>query len=437
MLKNTLKVLASSAFLLSNSVFAGNLTVLNHNFDFDAIPPSPGYTTSITGWVNNGYGDIGVVAPVADGNDYTNVGGRAQVAYLNEGGRISQTISTSLVNDETYTLSFDVGQNLNQTNHNFVARVKAQGHVLAQLQSDSFTIPSGGFTSQTLQFTATSDMPIGQPVVVEFYNLATTTGQRVDLDNVTFATAGTGTDAPADNLGPFTMIMEDTTLLVPDHYPNINVALRYLDDKQIKAGKTVTIKVTDCTNQMYTESINVAHPNGDAIHFLGDTQEPLNCTLQFNGTSGFVVENGNRIGWIEGFNIVGDLTADTYGISASDGGMSKVGENTVVSYFSSGMYAHNEGMIFADGTYAHHNTKIGFMTAFSSTISARGAISSYNLVGFRSANNSSVYVYQATASNNSRSGFESSHAGYMYASQTSNSGNAKNYSITSSAVLLY
>ena len=179
-----IKMLSFCALLFTATSSAENITVLNHNFEHDAIPPEPGYTTHITGWVNSGFGGIGIFAPEENGSGYLNMGGRAQIAYLNHGGRISQTASASLIEGEIYTLTFDIGQRIVFNNPHFVARIKSQGETLAQLHSDSFNIQSGEWTTQSFSFTATSDMPIGNSIVVEFQNLATESGRHLSLIHI-------------------------------------------------------------------------------------------------------------------------------------------------------------------------------------------------------------------------------------------------------------
>ena len=112
LIKSFLKTLSVSALFASHLAFSAEIPLLNHNFDSDAIPPAPGYTTHISGWVNSGYGEIGVWAPTSGGNIFHNMGERGQIAYVNSSGRISQTINLSLLEGETYTLTFDVGRPL-------------------------------------------------------------------------------------------------------------------------------------------------------------------------------------------------------------------------------------------------------------------------------------------------------------------------------------
>lgn len=430
----SLAVTTGAALTLSTSLIAAEIPLLNHNFDSDAIPLNPGYTTSISGWVNTGSGTSGVYAPESQ-KQYSDAGSRGQVAFLWNGGRLSQTINTTLTLGEQYQLTFDIGQPKNHTEQHFVVRFKAKGLVLAQAHIDEFNVTDNHWNTGNLYFTANETMPIGEPLVVEFQNLSSNILSQTDIDNITLSTAGTGTASPGTQLGPLTMIIEDSTLLVPNQYPNINAALRYLDDKQIKVGKTVTIQVTDCTNQVYNESINVAHPNGNAIHIVGNVDSPESCVLQFNGVSGFVAENGSHIGLIEGFDITGNSTHATFGIRALNNSYAKVGENTIVSYFFSGMYAGHGSTIIASGTYSHHNQDKGYEAFTASSIDVSYATASYNSIGFRAGYNGSLMAYRSRAIGN-KFGYHGIHTGFIYAAEVTNSGNTSNfYEINRSLIL--
>lgn len=419
----SVRVVEIIVLLLSPSIHANNITVLNHNFDSDVIPPDPGWTTHISGWVNSGLGEFGVYAPNSGSLYFTNVGNRGQVAYLNQGARMTQTVNASLLQNETYTLKFDVGQRLNHNNLHFIIRVKAKGLVLAQLSSTELNLISGDWITASLTFTATSDMPIGEPLVVEFSNLATT-WQQVAIDNVFLTTADTGTTSPGTKLGPLTMIMEDTTLLVPDQYPNINAALRYLDDKQIKVGKTVKIQVTDCTNQTYTESINVAHPNGNAIHIVGDTDNPTNCILQFNGANGFLASGNNEVGLIQGFSLVGTGITSSAGIYATNGATINVGQGVEASNFGVGFKARYGGQVFANNTRSFNNSRHGYSSEDDSALTANYTESFDNqFEGYHAKRESYIQADYSTARNN-RYGYasvDSSHVSANFSSSNDNS----------------
>lgn len=418
-------LLLSASFLLTaTSSLAANIPLLNHNFESDAIPPDPGYTTRISGWVNSGTGTIGVYAPESQGfkDRFHSVGNRGQVNFIDIGGRMSQTTAASLLANETYTLSFDTGK-WGEHDLQFVARIKANGLVIAQLSSSEMDLINKEWTNNTLSFTATQDMPIGTPIVIEFANLQTQRAQ-VNLDNITFSTTGTATTLPGTQLGALTLITQDATLLVPDQFPNINVALRYLDDKQIKVGKTVTIQVTDCDHHVYTESVEVAHPNGRNIQIIGDTSNPQNCLLQFNDVSGFSVTGRYELGLVDGFSIRGNDSASANGVQAIDGGIITLGENVQVSHFLTGVLATRSAKIHAAGVMSSNNAQFGFRAITNSSIDASNALAENNNVGFGSGNHSQLRADHATARNNPAKGFVAAHGGTLTAqhAQDINSG---------------
>lgn len=373
--------------------------------------------------MDSGLGTLGVFAPKDDGVAYNHMGGRTQVAYLEEGARISQTASVSLIEGENYTLTFDAGQQLTQIDRHFVARIKSNGEILAQAHSSDINVIQGDWATHSFSFTATSDMPIGNSVVVEFHNLATTGGHQVNIDNVKLSIAGTGSDQPGGNLGPLVMIMEDLTLLVPGQYPNIHMALKYLDDKHIKVGKTVTIQVTDCSNQVYTESINVAHPNGNAIHIVGDTDNPESCILQFNGVSGIEVSNGNQLGLIDGFAIKGNDFVEAKGIYANEAAVISIGEKIVISNFESGIHAIQHSKVFANGVIVENCNGSGIYSYDGSYVQAENAISRLNKDGFLAAFGSIMDVDGSQAHSNSRYGFGIFTGSSMHAWNSISNGN--------------
>jgi|GEM_PF-6588085 len=194
--------LLASIVLFSSGLAAKQIPILNHNFDSDGIDPALTYTTHISGWVNTGFGTLGVYAPTNNGTGhsyYNEIHNNGQVAYLDHGSRVSQKLHIRLVNAERYTLTFDVGQRLDQYAPNFVARLKANGLVLAQLHSNSYQTVQGDWVTQTLEFTANEAMPLGERLAIEFHNLANDGGFQVNLDNITLTTAETGEEPPVED----------------------------------------------------------------------------------------------------------------------------------------------------------------------------------------------------------------------------------------------
>lgn len=429
-----------SLSVISSWVNAENIRVLNQNFESDAINPSNGFNSYISGWVNSGYGSIGVKAPT-EAADYTDVAAHGQVAFLNEGARLTQTVDADLQNNETYTLTFDAGRPSTELGgQSYIVRFKAYGLALAQLQVDGSAVAPGTWQQKSLSFTSNANMPIGKPLVVEFQNLASTTGNQVHLDNVKISKAGTGDPLPVEPIGDngLEMVPVNLTLKVPENYTTINDALDYLDNLHIKVGKIVTIKVSDCTNQTFAHPIMIDHPHGESIHIVGDTNAPANCVLSFTGASGFLVDNNHAIGLIDGFQINGTDAAGTRGIWARNGGNITLGSNLWVSNFEQGIYAEKNGQVFADYVASFGNTADGIFASYNGLVRATGASSYDNGGNGYNANHSGfIYVNSSSAQNNGGSGYYSQNQSYIQANNSSStiSANEGYYSINASAII--
>ncbi len=418
--------LASTVLLTSGATFANNITILNKNFESDFIPVATGYTTSISGWVNSGAGNIRVQVPESNGIQYESIGDQAQVAVLDAGGRISQATKIPLVENETYTLKFDSGWRNDQLGQHVVGRLKANGLVLAQLHSDDFSKSKGNWSTETFSFTADSTMPLGKLVVVEFQNLALIPDFQANIDNVHLSIAGTGvTKLPQASLGSITLINTDTTLKVPETYSDINAALASLNDKRIQPGYKVTIKVSDCSNQTYTQPIDIYHPNANKIHIIGNVDLPSACVLQFNGTSGIVANNGNQLGKIDGFTIKGDLSPGTTGLHAILSSMITTGESITVSSFARGIVAEHDATIIANNVTSENNIDIGVYSYSGGYIAANSAVSSGNLAGFVAEGASIIEANNAEALNNIENGFASLYNSTLRASNSTSKSNQK------------
>ena len=426
--------------LYGSSALAENISVLNQNFESDAIQPSTGFNSFISGWVNSGYGSIGAKAPLGDGVDYTNIANHGQVAFLNEGARLTQTVGADLQDGETYTLTFDAGRPKSESGQSYIVRFKANGLALAQLQVDGSAVTPGTWEQKSFSFTSDASMPIGKPIVIEFQNLAASTGNQVHIDNVKVSKAGTGTPLPIESLGDngLDMVPVNLTLKVPESFATINDALDYMDNLHIRVGKTVTIKVSDCTNQIFGQPIEVDHPHGEYIHIVGDTSNPANCKLQFNGSTGFIADDNRSIGLIDGFHINGNDTADTQGVVAKNGANITLGTNMWVSNFENGVQAEKNGRVFAEEVTSFGHTGSGFYAYYNGLIQASGANSYDNTIdGYRAHHSGQIYADYALAQNNLQRGFFGLNSSYIsanYASSTS-SGNEGFYATDSSAVV--
>jgi len=421
-------LLTSTALLLAAATAAYNaqaeiIPLLNHNFESDSIDPAKGATDGVSGWVSSGFGGTGVYIPEGNNTDFVSTGNKGQVAFLDVGGRMRQKTKAVLEEGTSYTLSFDVGQKL-AADAQFAAHIKADGLILARLHSADMNLVSGRWTTESLTFTASKYHNIGSPIYVEFNNLSKN-AEQVNIDNIHFSSATADTDQPWLEIGSAAMITQDATLLVPDQFPNINVALRYLDDKQIKVSKTVTIQVTDCDHQVYTESVEVAHPNGDAIHIIGDVESPESCALQFENVHGFVAQNGNRIGLIDGFTISGNITQGTaVGVLADNNAYIRLGGNIIVESFSDGIAAHWNSSIDARYIESRNNSQHGYISAKSSTIKASNSTAEHNGIGYIARDGSYLHAYNTTSRNN-HDGYQCFTGSFIYALSSKSLNNSR------------
>ena len=420
-------VFSSAGLMMSGNALAtytGSITVLNHNFEYDLIPYYQTETTSIGGWLSVGSGQAGVTVPKSSDVQYASIAGKAQVAYLNEGGRISQATKATLVEGETYTMTFDVGWPNDQIGQNVVARIRANGTQLIQQHSDSFSTPKGNWSTESISFVATSNMPLGGNVAVEFDNLATTPNHQVHIDNVKLTVAGTGTTSAIDTtIGSLELVKENITLNVPGSYANINAALSSLDSKRILDGKKATIQVTNCTNQTYTQPIDIYHTDGHAIEIIGNTVSPANCVLQFYGTSGIVVSDGSHLGKIDGFTIKGNHTANTNGLHTYYDGYLTTGSNLVVSHFDNGVVAEKKSSIMANGITVQNNLNYGLYSYANGYIAANGATANMNVNGIVAEGGSIIEANNAAVFTNTQNGIKALNNAFIYANNSSSNSN--------------
>ena len=431
-IKTTMQpVLALGLLALTASAVAEQAVVLNRNFDSDSINPALGKTNYISGWVKTGTGAIGVEMPQS-GSDYTDMGDRGQSAFLQAGGRFNQTPAAKIIAGETYTLSFDVGRDFNQLGLDFIARIKANGLALAQVQLNSSDVASGQWATHQLTFTATESMPQQQQLAIEFQNFAQDNGYKVHVDNVYLQTSSAAALIQPGSVIPKTLTMIDSalTINVPEDHANITLALDSLSDKYISNRAKVTIKVNDCADQVYYQPINFAHPHGKRIEIIGNLETPSACVLQFNGASGFNVANRNVLGFINGFHIRGNATNDTYGINATSGASVFLGGSTHVSNFHYGLRSDFKAYVHAAKVLSSRNTGAGFLAENGGLIFAVEAQSHLNAThGFWAYRGGEIKADKAISLNNSNNGYQASQHGSIIAieSEASDNGNIGYY----------
>lgn len=406
-----------SLALASFNTLASDATVLNHNFESDAIPLTTNKTTYISGWVKNGSGAIGVHVPEKD-IDYTDLGGRGQTAYLEATGKFYQSPQVKVVSGETYTLTFDVGRALDQTDLSLIARVKANGLSLAQLQLNKTSVEQGAWGTHSLTFTATDTMPIDSQIAIEFFNASLDSTNRLDLDNIKLTTSTNAAMIESGAPAPKTLTILDTTtvLSVPNDYADINAALRYLDDKYINNNVVVTIDVKDCTDQVYYYPIEIAHPQGKQIEIIGNPADPNGCVLQFNSSNGFVVSGNYNVRKINGFHIKGNRNGDTAGVLADKGASVTLGASTKLTNFHNGVKAINGGKVYANTVLSTQHTGSGFVSQYNGYIKADGSQSNDNILnGYHALEGGKMHVHNSKAVGNNYHGYAAELTGHINA----------------------
>lgn len=160
-------------------------------------------------------------------------------------------------------------------------------------------------------------------------------------------------------------IINDVMLSVPSEYADIGEALFFLDDKRIAKDVTVTIQVADGTYNNHP-TIVLDHPNGDRIEILGNTSSPGNVVLNFVGQKGIYASNGNTIGKIDGFTLVGDQT--NHGIGAYYNASIILGPNMIVRNFRSGIVSRSKATVYAWNIVIQNCTEQGINCGDSSVL---------------------------------------------------------------------
>lgn len=395
-------------------------TVLNANFESDTLPIDTMKNSQIVGWLNAGTGSIGAYVP-QNGSDYTAIGNHSQVAYLEGGGKIRQGLQAKLVAGETYTLTFDTGRPLDQDALFLTAKLTANSFTLAQTAVNHTQLDKGQWGQYSLNFTADPSMPISSPIVIEFHNLSFGSDSRVDIDNVQLTATG---GLPNSQVRNFVQIEESTTLAVPSQYANINAALASLHNKFIANDAVVTIQVDDCSNQVYSQPIEIIHPHGKQIEIIGDVANPSNCVLQFNGSSGFEIAHKRKLRLLNGFHIQGDRTADTSGVLATKGAGIRIGAATVISDFYNGVEASLSGRVYANTVLITNNAGSGLVSKYSGFLQANGTQSKDNeLHGFHSVDGGIMQANNSKALGNKVNGYFSEDFGHIQSQEAEASSN--------------
>jgi len=133
----------------------------------------------IPGWTITGVGgsfepsSTFLNLPLPDGN----------IVAFSNGGTISQTLTSSLLADTTYTLSVFIGNRLDGLNSTYTIALDAGSTQLCSFSGSSATVtPKGGFADETCTFNSGSTFPTGLLSII-----LSAGGPQVDFDNVSLS----------------------------------------------------------------------------------------------------------------------------------------------------------------------------------------------------------------------------------------------------------
>lgn len=231
--------------------------------------------------------------------------------------------------------------------------------------------------------------------------------------------------------GSADLIAATTTLNVGPNgdFADINAALDSLNGMVIPPDVTITIRVEN-GDYTYDAPVVIDHANGDRIHIVGNESNADAVGLTFNGCHGFYVD-GARLGWLNGFRIVGDgTTAGRSGISLERGAVVRAGAALkTVSWGGSGVVAGHGSVFHGDAMVSADNGRYGFLAAARSSIQVNGSTSQNNQShGYWSLNNSEIAAGDCTAANNGSYGYVASLGSYLLADRSTADSNAYGFS---------
>jgi PEP-CTERM motif len=178
-LLNAARVIRAAAVVLcsAGAVHASMIIITNPSFEVNSGAPVPGWTST---------GNVSEYAPgtsqfpggIPDGS---------QVAAVDLGGSISQTVAATLTANTQYTLQVSVGQRADLSLSGFLISFDAGGNLLA---SASSPLPSPGtFDAVTVTFLAgASDPHLGEALSI---TLATTGANQANFDAVSLGAVST------------------------------------------------------------------------------------------------------------------------------------------------------------------------------------------------------------------------------------------------------
>lgn len=184
---------------------AAPLTITNAGFDADVLA-SGGFNGLASGWVTTG--TAGAFNPGASPTVFFTaaIPSPNNVGYVNGLSALTQTLSSTLQLDSTYTLGVQVGSRLDAAGANLnyaieliaVDPITNAQTVLASSPVNPALPPQGTFLPATLTYsTGASNAFVanGDFIGIELVNLSVSGGQQVDFDNVVLTASASGAAA--------------------------------------------------------------------------------------------------------------------------------------------------------------------------------------------------------------------------------------------------
>ena len=139
--------LAAAMGCLAMSANAASVTINNHDFSSGSFPV-------VTGWDSDNNSGVNSATPFGS------------ALWINFNGLVSQTTGATIDEGTTYTLTVDIGQQINWPGDGGVIRLYGSdlGPTVALAEFDSGTLPAAGDTllNQTTSFVATAGQDTGQ-----------------------------------------------------------------------------------------------------------------------------------------------------------------------------------------------------------------------------------------------------------------------------------
>jgi hypothetical protein len=189
----------TAIILGGQALFAQDLPIVNPNFDDPSTTSwtqgSAGSSTAITGWTISGGGNAGVGDVSGLSSLFALPPSGTQIGYINPIGltTVSQTLTTDLQPNETYTLQIDVTGRSDGENPGtgYAVGLYAGGSLLTSVTPE--TPEYGSWTLLTATFTTGSSVPSDDPLSIEISDW--TSGGQLDFSDVTVVDppAGGGT----------------------------------------------------------------------------------------------------------------------------------------------------------------------------------------------------------------------------------------------------